>query len=420
MPADGQLLRFRVSNHRSLRDEQELSFIASSFDKDDPRLLHPQGLDEAVLPVCAVYGANGSGKSNLIHAFGFMQRAVMLSQRRWEPTEGVPRDPFALSDRKADQSTFVVDFILESTRYEYGFAVDDEVVKEEWLHAWPGRRKQEWFNRDDQSFEFGRMLHGENKAIGALTRTNSLFLSAAAQNNHSQLTPVFEWLGSRRFNGPSPIHVRNTSWWKQFSDGEMNPQSELVHKQVCALLRAADLGIEGFRVEEPSEVLEIDERPVSISNQRLMFSHRSGERSMWLSFDEESTGTKTLIRLIPVLLQIIERGGMLIIDELSSLHPMLCLALIRLFQEPKSNPKGAQFLFNTHDASLLGNLLTDPPPLRRDQIWLTEKDQEGATRLYPLTDFAPRAAENLERGYLQGRYGAVPFLGSLFWDLEEK
>jgi hypothetical protein len=94
---------------------------------------------------------------------------------------------------------------------------------------------------------------------------------------------------------------------------------------------------------------------------------------------------------------------------------MLALAIIRLFQDPKRNPHGTQLLFNTHDASLLGNLLSDPPPLRRDQVWLTEKDKEGASHLYPLTDYKPRASENLERGYLQGRYGAVPFLGEVGW-----
>jgi AAA15 family ATPase/GTPase len=92
---------------------------------------------------------------------------------------------------------------------------------------------------------------------------------------------------------------------------------------------------------------------------------------------------------------------------------MLALAIVRLFQDPTKNPRGAQLLFNTHESTLLGNLLSDPPPLRRDQVWLTEKDRDGATHLYPLTDFKPRPTENLQRGYLQGRYGAIPFIDSL-------
>ena len=114
-----------------------------------------------------------------------------------------------------------------------------------------------------------------------------------------------------------------------------------------------------------------------------------------------------------LIFESLESGGLLLVDELeSSLHPLLGLAIIRLFNSPKTNPRNAQILFTTHDTNLLGNILGEPL-LRRDQIWFTEKDKEGATRLYPLTDYKPRKAENLERGYLQGRYGAVPYLGDL-------
>ncbi len=406
-PMDGQLLRFRVANFRSLRDEQELSFIASSSDKDDPRLLHPDGLEEALVPVCAMYGANASGKSNVIKALGFMQDAVIDSHRLWNPTEGVPRSPFTLdADYDAD-SSFIADLMVAGVRYEYGFVVNDDAVVEEWLLAWPNGRKQEWFSREGRAFDFGRALHGENKAIEALTRPNSLFLSAAAQNNHEQLTPIFEWFASRlRRNSPSyfPIFIDYKSWWKQFASNEAGQEAAILRQQIRDLLRAADLGIEDFSVAEQTEP--------GRRRQKLGFAHRVGDRTAWLDFEQESTGTQELVEIIPVLLPLLARGGVLAIDELNSLHPMLALALVQLIQDPQRNPRGVQLLFNTHDSSLLGNLLADPPPLRRDQIWLTEKDSLGATRLYPLTDYTPRAAENLQRGYLQGRYGAVPFLGN--------
>lgn len=421
---DGQLLRFRVSNYRSLRDEQELSFMASTAGKDDPRLLHPDGLDEAVVPVCAMYGANASGKSNVLKALGFMQHAVFASHRLWAPTEAVPREPFALGAENENVSTFIADLMLAGVRYEYGFALDDEAVREEWLRAWPNGRKQEWFSREDQKFDIGRALHGENKAIESITRPNSLFLSAAAQNNHEQLTPIFEWFASRLQGGkPSMNSASATSWWKQFASKGAGQEADALRQQVRALLRAADLGIEDFSVTEElaaravrygkDEQLNAWLRQIpQLSQQQLRFAHRAGGKSAWLDLEQESTGTQTLVAMMPILLPLLASGGVLAIDELSSLHPMLALALVQLFQDPQRNPRGVQLLFNTHDSSLLGNLLSDPPPLRRDQIWLTEKDQEGATRLYPLTDYTPRAAENLERGYLQGRYGAVPFLGS--------
>lgn len=421
-------MRFRVANHRSLRDEQELSLIASPSAKDDPRLLHPEGLDEAVLPACVVYGANASGKSNLLKALAYMRSAVAASQRLWDPTNTIPREPFALTVEAP--SLYVVDLMIAGVRYEYGFSFEAKAVREEWLRAWPNGRRQEWFSRDGQHFEFSRSLRGENKAIEALTRPNSLFLSAAAQNNHQQLLPVYEWFTAHmRFDDMKPQLGQPAVWWKQFAAEHETAASMKVRAQVQSLLRAADLGIEDFRVldELPDGVYA--ERMItragsgrgafgthaneaSPRRRQLSLAHRSGDLHVWLDLTEESTGTQALIGLLPHLLPVIDQGGLLVVDEINSLHPMLTLALIQLFQDPARNPRGAQLLCNTHDVSLLGNLLADPPPLRRDQIWLTEKDADGATKLYPLTDYTPRAAENLERGYLQGRYGAVPFLGA--------
>lgn len=418
---DGQLLRLRVANHRSLRDEQELSFIADG--DGDPRLLHPDGLTEAVLPVCAIYGANASGKTNVIDALSFMCSTVAYSQRMWEPIGGVPRRPFALGPDARTPSTFIAEMMIGGARYEYGFTVDDEVVREEWLRAWPNGRKQEWFSRDEQTFEIGRSLHGENKVIEALVRPNSLFLSAAAQNNHEQLTPIFQWFTARVH--PTKLQVDGISsavpqWWGQFATPTASEDlQDSARARARELLAAADLGIEDFQVvkaDSPVTAPGVDGADSSLLSRgrrgyRLSFAHRTSAEPRWLDLRDESTGTRALVGLLPTLLPLLAEGGVLAIDELNSLHPMLALALVQLFQDPARNPRGAQLLFNTHESSLLGNLLTDPAPLRRDQVWLTEKDRDGATHLYPLTDYTPRSNENLQRGYLQGRYGAVPFLG---------
>jgi AAA15 family ATPase/GTPase len=135
--------------------------------------------------------------------------------------------------------------------------------------------------------------------------------------------------------------------------------------------------------------------------------------------EEESNGTQKLFQLaLPVLLALRE-GSVLVVDELeSSLHPSLAQEIVILFNNPSKNPNNAQLIFSTHDTNLLGTILGEPV-LRRDQVWLTEKDPEGGTVLYPLTDYKPRKSENLERGYLQGRYGAIPFLGKFAWAFEE-
>ena len=145
---------------------------------------------------------------------------------------------------------------------------------------------------------------------------------------------------------------------------------------------------------------------------RIQLKHKTAFGDAWLPLKEESKGTQMLFRIALPILQAIDEGGFVAIDELeASLHPSLAQSIVRLFNDPESNPKNAQMLFTTHDTNLLGTTLGEPT-LRRDQVWLTEKDAEGATVLYPLTDYKPRKAENLERGYLQGRYGAIPFLGN--------
>lgn len=179
---------------------------------------------------------------------------------------------------------------------------------------------------------------------------------------------------------------------------------------IVELLRAADTGIMDVRVVHAAE--EQKGRPAPRT--RLYFKHKTGEaETAWLPLEVESAGTVTLLDLAIRLVPVLRTGGLLCIDEIeASLHPMLAGALLQLFCDTQTNPKGAQLIFTTHDTNLLGNSL-GVGPLRRDQIWFTEKDEQGATHLYPLTDFHPRKEENLERGYLQGRYGAVPYLGDL-------
>ncbi|HKY40152.1 MAG TPA: ATP-binding protein [Polyangiaceae bacterium] len=411
------LLQFRVENHRSLRDEQQLSLAASALGHDDSyRLLRPKAISEAILPAVAIYGANASGKSNVLHALRFMRDAVLLSYRSWEPETGVPVEPFALSQKRMAPSFYEVEIIANDVRFRYGFVIGRNRVEEEWLFAWPHGHKQTWFEREGDSFKFGGNLHGDNEAIRGLTRDNSLFLSVAAQNNHAALMTVFRWfrgiqVTARRGSTAHPANAIANMFSRHLSlFGEEESLND--RKALLDLLQAADTGIVDMRVDEAEP-----DAPGFRRRTRLEFRHKAeielGDRDAWLPLSVESAGTVALVDLGPRLTRSLRSGGLLCIDEMeASLHPMLALSILNLFQDPERNPNGAQLLFTTHDTDLLGTILGSPP-LRRDQIWFTEKDDAGASHLYPLTDFRPRKQENLERGYLQGRYGAIPFLGSL-------
>jgi uncharacterized protein len=418
------LIQFRVQNHRSLRDEQTLSLVAASKG-DDSHLLRPPGLEEALLPAIAIYGANASGKTNVLLALAFMRNAVAHSHRLWEPEAGVPQEPFALSGTKNECSSYEVDAFMSGTRYRYGFALSSERVEKEWLHAWPNGRKQTWFEREGTVFDFGRLFQGDNETIRGLTRENSLFLSAGAQNNHPALLPIFRWFRELTFEvrraSPSGIRpdgisaiTQNQAFEELFSRHTSLSQDDeplLGDREVIVrLLQAADTGIVDVRVERMPD----GPRGRGAPRVTLLFQHKTTEPdSAWLPMDVESAGTVALLDLAIRLVPTLRTGGVLCVDEIeSSLHPMLAGALLRLFCNKETNAKGAQLIFTTHDTNLLGGVLGSEP-LRRDQIWFTEKDESGASHLYPLTDFHPRREENLERGYLQGRYGAVPFLGDL-------
>lgn len=416
------LIRFRAENFRSIREEQELSLVAAAL-SGHPETLVPAGPGLQLLRAAAVYGPNASGKSALFHALSFMRTAVIDSHRNWHPNGGIPRIPFSLDQTSASSPSLVaVDLLIGGVRYEYGFTADSIRVHEEWLYAYPKGRRQEWFTRDasrDVEFAFSRSLVGENRAISALTRPNSLLLSAAAQNNHEQLMPVFEWFSQK-------LSIVDDSSRRHFERYAVKLCSnDLDRRSLLASLVSADLGITdiefaeaGFAADdEGASGLSLDPGTAGMRSAifdtarvRLWHSAAGTGPSIALPFEQESRGTRTLFGLLGILGWCLNVGGTLVVDELDqSLHSHLARQIVGRFLSPATNPRAAQLLFNTHDTNLLGEDL-----FRRDQVWFTEKTSDGATRLFPLTDFRARKYENLERGYLQGRYGAVPSLSDNF------
>jgi hypothetical protein len=414
------LIRFRLENFRSFRDEQELSFVASSL-RDLPEVVREvKGIDQGLVTVAAIYGANASGKSNVLKALAHMEAAVRLSHRSWKPEGPIRTEPFLLDEESGKRaSTFEVDLLLDGVRFQYGFTLSSEAVLREWLYAYPSARKQTWLLREGQAFRFGKQLLGENRAIENLTRKNSLFLSAAAQNNHEQLSPLYRWFADDLY------FVTERREMLPHMTAELCKGDDGIKKRIAEMIGAADLGIIGFDVMEEilddryktlaqafASALEVapDDSANPITVTRPALRHRSAQEG-GVSFQErnESAGTLAWLGLLGPMLSALEAGGTLCIDELdASLHPVLAKEIVALFNNPKRNQNQAQLIFSSHDTNLL-----DPELLRRDQIWFVEKDRQGSSHLYPLTDFKPRKDENLERGYLQGRYGAIPFVGPL-------
>ncbi len=420
------LLRFAVSNFLSIRDEQELSMIASGAIKDDVEGLIATAAvrNEKVLPAAVIYGANASGKSNVVQALRFMRRMVLESHNKLGPGAGVPRKAFRLDPacRNAD-SKFEIDFIAGGVRHQYGFTANDEKFTGEWLYAWPKGVRSLLFSRVDQNFSFGRMLKGENEVISNLTRSNSLFISAAAQNNHALLSPLSGFFQA--------IFVEWTDYVSPEAQSRIMADIGLDARGM-KILGALDTGVVTFKVDLRhgpdlrAEIIRnltqhtgsIQTRSVTDAVQKItpaeiksaQFGHAAaGGGVEFFDLASESTGTLRLSLLFWPIFRALDNGLIAVIDELdSSLHTRACEALIQLFNSPETNPNGAQLIATTHDTNLLNAEL-----LRRDQIWFTQKDKVGATHLYPLTDIRTRKGDNIEKGYLQGRFGAIPFAGSI-------
>lgn len=403
------LLRFRTANHRSIRVEYEFSMVSSEFDEGTARRtgLSSRGRPVSVQPVVGVFGANASGKSNLLSAFRFMKDAVQNSFADWAKSPGaVPREPFKLDPECADETTlFEVDLALgrDQVRYTYGFELSDKRVEAEWLHAYPHGKRNVWFDRDadraeegEPEFVFrGTGFKGRRDDLVSLTRSNALFLSVGAALNDPQLSAVHRWFADNLWlvtsGGDLPAR---TKWTQELLTD--HKEAAKYSDRVVRLLSMADLGLTGIDIDP-------DDGQV-----RLRHQAPGGQEIVMDFAREESLGTHTWFAFLGPLLKVLDTGSVLLVDELdSSLHPTLAAEVVRLFQNPESNPADAQLIFTTHDATLLGSAVLDRP-LGRDQVWITTKRRSGETELYPLTDAKPRKEDNLERGYLRGRYGGVP------------
>lgn len=413
------LVEFRVKNFRSLRDEQVLSLVASKDKSLQDTHTVATGLKAApnLLRSAVVYGANASGKSTLIKALQYMRGVVVESATVVQPGQAYGVQPFRLDAASANEATeFEVTFILDGIRYQYGFSMTSQRIISEHLLVYKAFKPQRWFDRrfdpvtGKDVYEFGSGFKGAKTMWEGATRANALFLSMAVQLNSEALGPVFDWLAHRLviFNEISPLAPDFSVQMLKQAEGR---------KQICDFLSAADISISDIEVVSRKVVgpaLHFDlvagkteVRAEEKEQYQLRFSHVTKNGEAVLDLIDESTGTRNMLSLAGPVLDILRKGLTLIIDEIdTSLHTLLVRELVRLFHRPETNTGGAQLIFTTHDTSLL-----DVPDLfRRDQIWFVEKDSDQASSLISLSEFSPRKNEALERGYLMGRYGGVPFL----------
>ena len=411
------LLRFRVSNHLSFRDLQEVSFVAASLKEQKGYLIDCVAApNNSVVPAAVVYGANASGKSNLVDAMQTMCNMVLRSHTEGDPGGGLARQPFRLAPACLQAATqFDIDFVAEGIRYHYGFKASDEAILSEWLDVYPKAYRRLAFSRDSGDFTFGRWLKGQNSSIAKLTRPNSLFLSAAAQNGHEQLSKVFAYFRSIRI--VRDVAVPGNQLWTRWAGEEPD-------RRVIAFLGKLGTGVVDFRQVEAKDSEQFLKlvRPfataVGKSTDALLEELGFGRRGPFvelvhrgldndpipLDMDRESAGTRRLFAVMGLVYRALDEGTPVLMDEIdASLHTHASESVLTLFCSKESNPKGAQLLATSHDTNLMKS-----SSLRRDQLWFTQKDAEGATEIYPLTDFKTRWGDNFELGYLQGRYGAVP------------
>ncbi len=416
------LIEFSFGNFRSFRDRVTLSLEAARITSED-KAVDENNLIAALphldlLTSAGVYGANASGKSNLVQALAFMRGMVLNSSRETQAEEPIRVDRFRLSSLSQGQpASFEVRFLLGKQEYRYGFEATPERITREWLYTTPTIREGMLFDRVGNAVQVNARSFREGKGLAERTRANALFLSVVAQFNGPIARRVQGWF--RRMgiiSGLSDMEYQGFTINTFMNDPD---RREAIKRLVCAL----DLDIQDIQAEkiDPAEIAFPPALPEEIKAFLLkgksnfvaihtLHKKYDGENNPvgqepFSLEEDESEGTKKLFYLAGPLLDTLLNGRVMVIDELEArMHPLITTAILRLFNSLEGNPRRAQLIFTTHDTHFLDRSL-----FRRDQIWFAEKDRFGSSHLFSLAEFKTRNDASFEKDYLRGRYGAVPY-----------
>ena len=440
------ILNFTVANFRSIRDPQTVDFAEWSGGGNSPRI----GWINATSPVTVLMGPNASGKSNFLEAFNYVREAIRASSTSWQDKERVPNVPFfpfRLSEANLDEpSSFELDFVVDQTRYIYGFEYGKRGVVSEWMSYVPSKRWSRLFERTVHNGSSEIIWNASRfpKAIqNQFTRLNQreLLLSAALRRDVDHLSPVADSLLRHLTYVPLGDSYKDTRI-SQVASGMRKGFMNL--SDISQLLNAADTGIVEASIDESSlteiqsqvaqkllereppdggkltsitasnragEYIEINvsDEDLETIAYKLVFKHQGSAGIYTLKLEEESDGTLTWLSIAPLLLDVLRGGGVVVADELdSSLHQQLLEMIVSLFSNPEFNPHGAQIIFSSHDTNLLEHI--NELNLRPSSFWFVEKDRDGGSEIEGLASFENHKNANYERRYLSGRYGGLPRL----------
>lgn len=412
------LVQFAVGNFLSFKHPVNFSMVASSdvaLEETNVLIAGRHRLSRSAI----IYGANASGKSNLLTAMAFMRRMVVTSSKESQANEQIAVRPFALSTETEGRPSLVeIVFRAGETTYRYGFEADERRVHSEWLFTVPTIREAELFTRDGATIKVSPTRFREGRGLESKTRDNALFLSVCAQFNGEISRQLLAWFQNYRF-----IHGLEDLGYLESTVDKLKDAEQ--KRRILEMVRVADLSISDL--EGKKEEWKLDDFPATMPEElkrelikttgmriELKTVHRKFDKennetgqAVFDLLRDESSGTIKLLTLAGPLLDTLEAGSVLVVDELDArLHPLLTRLIVGLYNS-HLNKNNAQLIFASQDSTLLDNTR-----FRRDQIWFTEKDCYGATSLYSLADLkGVRKSAIFGKDYILGKYGAIPFIG---------
>lgn len=417
------LIQFSVTNFLSFRDETVLSLSTNKDNSHSENLLSYK--NERILPSVAIYGANAAGKSNFHKA---LTAAIIMirNSNNLQVNQPLMVTPFLLDSKsRFDKTKFDFIYTYNDVKYEYGFVLDSNHVWEEYLYEYKSSKPSLIFERSEiNKYKFTTKTKSQLSQIVDKNTSNKLFLATATSWNSDLTRDAYMWFATMidTYDSQNLEDLMYTEF-----DRHQNNNDSSLNKFMLHLLQKADINISNFNYESIKR--EVNQLPFELppelqglmnpipsakkvlEQRRIITSHQvveNGEKKEYpLNYFDESNGTKRLFTYGPVLKNALENGRTIIIDEIdNALHPAMTKSLIEMFQNPNINKNNAQLIFNTHEISLL-----DLNLFRRDQIYFVEKNNKtGVSDLYSLDEFSPRKSENIQKRYLQGRYGAMPFV----------